>query len=51
MYIGQKVLLKHEDKLQEGIIEKVLFEDLEIKLLGGELIQKKFWEVRKINEK
>jgi hypothetical protein len=51
MYIGQKILLKHENKLQEGIIENVLFEDLEIKLENGEIIQKKFWEVRKINEK
>jgi hypothetical protein len=48
MQIGQSLLVKHEEKIQEGIVEKISSEDLAIRLSSGELISRKFWEVRKI---
>jgi hypothetical protein len=51
MYIGQKLLVKHEGKVQEGIVENIYLEDLDIRLNNRELISRKFWEVRKVDEK
>jgi hypothetical protein len=48
MHIGQTLLVKHEEKIQEGVVEKIGSEDLAIRLSNGELISRKFWEVRKI---
>jgi len=51
MYIGQLILVKHNNLVQEGNIEQILAEDLEIKLLDGTLIKRKFWEIHKIEKK
>lgn len=52
MYIGYRLLIKHEGEVKEGIVEKIFEEDLDIKLNTGEIIRRKFWEVRSIpNEK
>ena len=48
MYIGQPLLVKHNGEIKEGKVTKIFPEDLEIKLKDGALIQRKFWEVRKI---
>lgn len=46
MYIGKIVLIKHEGQIQEGNVEQIYPEDLDIRLVNGELIRRKFWEVR-----
>lgn len=51
MYIGKSVLVKHEGKVQEGIVEVVYDEDLDIRLLDGTLIKKKWWEIRRVETK
>lgn len=51
MYIGQEVLLKHQGSLQKGRVKEIYPEELEITLDTDEIIRKKFWEVRKIDEK
>lgn len=51
MNIGQPILVKHNGIVQEGIIEVIYSEDLDIRLENGELIRRKFWEVRKIENK
>lgn len=51
MYLGQQLLCKHKGTVQKGNIEQIYFEEIDIRLLSGELIRKKFWEVRKIDEK
>jgi len=51
MYITQWVLLKYETKLIKGVIISIFQDDLEIKLENESIIKRKFWEVRKINEK
>jgi len=48
MYIGKKLLVKHNDKIQEGIVENFYEEDLDIRLDDGEIIRRKFWEVRSL---
>ena len=48
MHIGQTLLVKHEGKIQEGIVEQIHLEDLDIRLSNGDLVSRKFWEVRKI---
>lgn len=51
MHIGQSVLCKHNEIVQEGKVQKIYFEDLDIKLENGETIRRKFWEIRKIEIK
>ena len=51
MYIGQELLLKHQGALQKGRIKEIYPEELEIILDTGELVKKKYWEVRKITNK
>ena len=52
MFIGQSVYVKHEGKVQIGRVEVVWDEELEIKLDTGDIIRRKFWEIRKVpNEK
>lgn len=48
MNIGQKVLLKVNRILRKGIVEKIYREDLDLRLSTGELVNRKFWEIRKI---
>jgi len=48
MQIGRRLLVKHEGKIQEGIVENIWSEDLFIRLENGELISRKFWEVRSV---
>ncbi len=50
MYIGKTVLIKHNGTVQEGIVEEIFPEDLDIRLENGELIRRKFWEVRVISD-
>lgn len=49
MQIGQPVLIRHNNEVKEGKVTKIWAEDLEIELNSGETVQRKFWEVRKIN--
>jgi hypothetical protein len=48
MHIGKRLLIKHNNIVQEGKVEKIFSEDLEIRLDNNEIIIRKFWEVRKI---
>lgn len=49
MQINKWLLVKHDGKIQEGKVIKIYYEDLDIQLKNGEIIRRKFWEVRKIN--
>jgi len=51
MHIGKWLLVKYEGKLFKGIVIKIHSEDLDIKLDNGDIIRRKFWEVRIIDEK
>ena len=51
MHVGKWLLVKHEGLIQRGIVEQFFMEDLDIRLDNGELIRRKYWEVRKIDEK
>jgi hypothetical protein len=46
MNIGKRLIVKHKEKIQEGVVEKIYIEDLDIRLDSGELINRKYWEVR-----
>ena len=48
MHIGQRIITKHEEKVQEGIIIDTYKEDLKIKLDSGDEVFRKYWEVNKI---
>lgn len=48
MYIGKRLLVRHNGIVQEGNVEKIFMNDLDIKLDNGDLIRRKFWEVRSI---
>jgi hypothetical protein len=50
MYLGKRVIVKHDNKLQEGNVIQIFLEELEIKLDTGELIRRKYWEIRSSNE-
>jgi hypothetical protein len=49
MHIGKRLIVKHDNKIQEGIVEEIYSEDLDIRLDNGELIRRKFWETRAIS--
>ena len=52
MFIGESVYIKHEGKVRIGTVEIIWDEELEIKLDTGEIITRKFWEIKKVpNEK
>jgi len=51
MYIGKSVLVKHNGIVQEGKVEIIYDEDLDIRLENGELIRRKYWEIRKVKVK
>lgn len=51
MVIGRRLLIKHEGKIQESIVVEFSYDDLKLKLDDGTVILRKFWEVRKIEEK
>lgn len=51
MYIGKLILVKHDGVIQEGKVENIYPEDLDIRLENGDLIRRKFWEIRKIDIK
>ena len=52
MQLGCRVLIKHNEKVVEGNVEKILQEDLHIKLEDGTIVMRKYWQIRKIkNEK
>lgn len=51
MHIGKRLLIKHDEKIKEGIVIKIFNEDLDIQLENGIIVRRKYWEVRKINEK
>jgi hypothetical protein len=48
MFIGQSVYVRHEGKVQIGKVEVIWDEELEIKLETGEIIHRKWWEIRKV---
>lgn len=51
MNIGKPVLVKHNEVVVEGIVQKIFSEDLEIRLDNGELIRRKYWEIRVVPKK
>ncbi len=52
MHEGMSVLVKDNGEVKEGKVEVIYDEDLDIRLLDGTLVRRKFWEIRKIpNEK
>jgi hypothetical protein len=52
LFIKQLVYVKHEGKVQIGKVEVIWDEELEIKLDSGEIIRRKWWEIRNVpNEK
>ena len=52
MFIGQSVYIRHEGKVQIGKVEIIWDEELSIRLLDKTLINRKFWEIKKVpNEK
>jgi len=51
MHIGKWLLVKENEQIQKGRVINFLNEDLEIKLEDGTIVRRKFWEVRKIDEK
>ena len=50
MFIGQSVLIKHEGIVQEAIVEIMYMDTLKVRLVNGAIIEKKYWEVRKIQK-
>ena len=46
MYIGKYLLVKYEGKIKKGMVKKIYFEDLDIQLEDGNIVRRKFWEVR-----
>lgn len=51
MNIGKKLLIKYEGKVVEGTVIKIYPEDLDIQLIDDTVVRRKFWEVKKIDEK
>ena len=47
MYLGLRVLVRHEGQVQEGNVERIYDEELDIRLLNGILVRRKYWEIRK----
>jgi len=45
MHIGKHILIRDEDQIKEGIVIKILYEDLEIRLEDNTIITRKFWEI------
>jgi hypothetical protein len=43
--------VKHNGRIMKGIVTKIYDEDLDIRLDNGEVIRRKFWEVRNYYEK
>jgi hypothetical protein len=50
MYIGKRVLVKHQEQIQEGIVKNFWEEDVEIQLADDTVITRKYWEIRKIDD-
>jgi len=51
MYIGKWLLVKDSGQIKKGIVIDFSQEDLKIKLGDDTIINRKYWEVRKIDEK
>ena len=51
MYLGQRVLIKHNGKIVEGSVIEIYFEDLDIRLDNEEIVRCNFWSVRKVEYK
>jgi hypothetical protein len=48
MYIGCRLLVKHDGEIKEGSVIKIYEEYLDIKLDDNTIVSRKFWEVRSI---
>jgi len=48
MYLGCPVLVKNNNQVCEGNVIEIYSEDLDIRLLDGTIVRKKFWEIRKV---
>jgi len=46
MYLSQPILIKHNGKVTKGKVIKIYPEELDIELENGEIIRRKFWEIR-----
>lgn len=51
MYLGCLVYIRHNGEVKEGNVITIFAEDLEIKLLDGTTIMRKFWEIKKVEIK
>lgn len=50
MKIGQRVMIKDENVVQQGIVIETFAEHLKIKLDSGIEVLRKYWELRKVQE-
>ena len=50
MYLGKRVLVKHNKELMKGNVTEIFTEELRIILDNGEEILRKFWEVRDVRD-
>lgn len=48
MFIGQTVLLKHNNEIQEGVVVAMGQETLQVQLKDNTIVERTYWEVRKI---
>jgi hypothetical protein len=46
MQIGTWLLIKHENIIKKGRVIKIYPEDLDIQLENGNIVRRKYWEVR-----
>lgn len=48
MHVGKPLLIKENGQIKKGIVINFSSEDLEIKLEDGNIVRRKFWEIREI---
>jgi hypothetical protein len=48
LQIGQRLLVKHDGRVRQGIVIKIFSEELDIKLEDEIIVRRKFWEVKKL---
>lgn len=49
MYIGQTVIIRHNNNLLEAQIIEIFPEDLSLQLQNGDIITRKMWEIHRID--
>ena len=49
MFIGQTVIIRNKGNLVEGIITEIFPEEVSLHLQSGESVNRKVWEIRRID--